>query len=134
MTKEYTQHQKTWKMSLIVRQLVVTMINTHENEEPVGLSSRYHRYSWPKQSLILFLASQEISINSLATLINITRDSWLLQAGIHTMCHTKLHVTKYVNYYKKILVGGENISRNTVYLVKKKSQAIKEHHHFLIPM
>lgn len=36
------------------------------------------------------------------------------------MCYIKLYVIKYVNYYKKIFVGGENILRNIVYFVKKK--------------
>lgn len=44
-------------MSLIVLQLVVTLIPVHKHEnESIGLSSRYRRYSWPKHSLILLLS------------------------------------------------------------------------------
>lgn len=52
------------------------------------------------------------------------------------MCHINVHVIKYVTVFKKYLWEGrckENMKYCLSCKKTKQSQAIKEHHHFLIP-
>lgn len=108
-------------MSLIVMQLVVTLIPVHKHEnESIGLSSRYRRYSWPKHSLILLLSKpgdiyQFLSDSHQKAVFYYTEiqyyidgDSWgCFKQEFTLMCHINVHVIKYVTVFKKILVGGE---------------------------
>lgn len=135
-------------MSLIVLQLVVTLIPVHKHEnESIGLSSRYRRYSWPKHSLILLLSKpgdiyQFLSDSHQKAVFYYTEiqyyidgDSWgCFKQEFTLMCHINVHVIKYVTVFKKYLWEGrckENMKYCLSCKKTKQSQAIKEHHHFL---